>query len=173
MMKTMNIFLAGFAAALAPTAHAAPYYFTITGPQAVTFSLDSSPIPTSVSNNEYFRTDGINSLLDGHASTLDIGFSSSTYYLGADLLISPSVGKLFITTGMQLYTGTETAPTFKIGTFKLGGFKIGSFSSPSGYNITIASSAVPEPATWAMMLAGFGMVGLAMRRHRNVRVAYA
>ncbi len=25
---------------------------------------------------------------------------------------------------------------------------------------------VPEPATWAMMLAGFGLVGVAMRRRR-------
>ncbi len=26
---------------------------------------------------------------------------------------------------------------------------------------------VPEPATWAMLIAGFGLVGLAMRRRRN------
>ena len=31
-------------------------------------------------------------------------------------------------------------------------------------NIKFTLSAVPEPATWAMMLAGFGMVGAAMRR---------
>ena len=28
-------------------------------------------------------------------------------------------------------------------------------------------SAVPEPATWAMMISGFGLVGGAMRRHRH------
>jgi hypothetical protein len=33
-------------------------------------------------------------------------------------------------------------------------------------------AAVPEPATWAMMIAGFGLVGGAMRR-RNVKVSYA
>ena len=33
-------------------------------------------------------------------------------------------------------------------------------------NITIGS-AVPEPSTWAMMLMGFGAVGLAMRRRRR------
>ena len=31
---------------------------------------------------------------------------------------------------------------------------------------------VPEPATWAMMIAGFGVVGAAMRR-RKVRVRFA
>lgn len=35
--------------------------------------------------------------------------------------------------------------------------------------------AVPEPATWAMMIVGFGMIGFAMRRRSNVRttVSYA
>lgn len=32
---------------------------------------------------------------------------------------------------------------------------------------------VPEPATWAMMIAGFGLVGGAMRRRTKVRVTYA
>lgn len=51
----------------------------------------------------------------------------------------------------------------------------GGYITFGSYNpVTFTSAAaVPEPATWAMMLAGFGVVGLAMRRHRNVRVAYA
>ena len=42
------------------------------------------------------------------------------------------------------------------------------------YNPTI-SAAVPEPATWAMMLAGFGLIGSGMRRRNAVmaRVTYA
>lgn len=36
------------------------------------------------------------------------------------------------------------------------------------------SSAVPEPATWAMMIAGFGLVGASVRRDRTrATVAYA
>ena len=42
----------------------------------------------------------------------------------------------------------------------------GSLSSPS------AVAPVPEPATWAMMIGGFGMVGSAMRR-RKASVAFA
>ncbi len=38
-----------------------------------------------------------------------------------------------------------------------------------GYDI----AAVPEPATWAMMIGGFGFVGAAMRRRRLVRVSFA
>lgn len=34
-------------------------------------------------------------------------------------------------------------------------------------------NSVPEPATWAMMIVGFGLVGGAMRRRHSVRVTYA
>ena len=34
-------------------------------------------------------------------------------------------------------------------------------------------AAIPEPATWAMMLGGFGMLGLSMRRRRRVNVSFA
>lgn len=41
-----------------------------------------------------------------------------------------------------------------------------SFSSASGVFLTEAN-AVPEPASWAMMIAGFGFVGAAMRRRHR------
>ncbi len=37
----------------------------------------------------------------------------------------------------------------------------------------IVNPGVPEPATWAMLIAGFGLVGGAMRRRQSVRVTYA
>lgn len=36
-----------------------------------------------------------------------------------------------------------------------------------------ATTGVPEPAAWAMMLAGFGLVGSAMRRRQKVAVTFA
>ena len=35
-------------------------------------------------------------------------------------------------------------------------------------NAAITASAVPEPATWAMMIVGFGAVGYSLRRQRKV-----
>ncbi|HWJ68534.1 MAG TPA: PEPxxWA-CTERM sorting domain-containing protein [Sphingobium sp.] len=37
----------------------------------------------------------------------------------------------------------------------------------------VSVAAVPEPATWALMIAGFGMIGAAMRRQPRVGVRFA
>mgnify|MGYP000966313315 CR=1 FL=1 len=43
------------------------------------------------------------------------------------------------------------------------------FTSASGTFLSATTSAVPEPATWAMMLAGFGLIGASMRRRVAIR----
>jgi hypothetical protein len=48
----------------------------------------------------------------------------------------------------------------------------GDASSPRAFNGSLAYAVVPEPASWALMIAGFALVGAAMRR-RSVRVAFA
>ncbi|OSZ69289.1 hypothetical protein CAP39_10625 [Sphingomonas sp. IBVSS1] len=45
-------------------------------------------------------------------------------------------------------------------------------TSASGQNYNVAFSpmpAVPEPASWAMMIAGFGLIGAVARRRRLLR----
>ena len=39
------------------------------------------------------------------------------------------------------------------------------------FRINAVAGAVPEPATWAMMIGGFGMMGVAARRRRSSAVA--
>ena len=49
-------------------------------------------------------------------------------------------------------------------------------SSASGVFLTTpvpTAGAVPEPASWAMLVFGFGLIGAATRRRINARVAYA
>jgi hypothetical protein len=41
------------------------------------------------------------------------------------------------------------------------------------FRINVVAAAVPEPATWAMMLGGFGLLGGAARRTRRTTVIYA
>lgn len=54
-------------------------------------------------------------------------------------------------------------------------FQVFNNNGPTGINVSSlrvtarsVSSAVPEPATWALMLFGFGAVGTSMRRRRSV-----
>lgn len=44
---------------------------------------------------------------------------------------------------------------------------------PVGAVTTFMSSAVPEPATWAMMIIGFGLVGGVMRRRSTAAASFA
>jgi hypothetical protein len=58
--------------------------------------------------------------------------------------------------------------------FTTGTFGVIDGSSYSGLAYAPAGPAVPEPATWAMMLVGFGMTGAAIRyRRRKTNVTYA
>ena len=70
--------------------------------------------------------------------------------------------------------GTENSATYIFRTnafsFKAGTFGVLDGSSLQG--ITFAPT-VPEPATWAMMLAGFGLIGGVARRSNRVRSVLA
>lgn len=54
-------------------------------------------------------------------------------------------------------------------------YAFGSNFVPRSFSGSITFAAVPEPATWAFMIFGFGAIGGAMRRQRkaNVKVSYA
>ncbi|WP_293903549.1 PEPxxWA-CTERM sorting domain-containing protein [Phenylobacterium sp.] len=78
--------------------------------------------------------------------------------------------------GPQLFSGDTSAPTFQFGEYDLvdGGGDCGcdSFTTQAvgQYHLSI-SGGVPEPATWALMIAGFGGAGVALRRQRRQVVA--
>ena len=62
-------------------------------------------------------------------------------------------------------------PSFRLGTFAVSTVAQNNGPRPfDNYRVTIA--AIPEPATWAMMIVGFGAVGYAARRRAPV-CAYA
>jgi hypothetical protein len=68
-------------------------------------------------------------------------------------------GDTFLLFGLNPATDTFTAVNTQIGTN--GGIShVSFFGGPGG--------AVPEPATWAMMILGFGMVGAGMRMRRRL-----
>jgi hypothetical protein len=89
---------------------------------------------------------------------------SSTLGLSADFTSPISqIGLLFAapltTNGTLLALSNESVVKFN------GGVRFASSGS-------VSAGAVPEPAAWAMMIAGFGLAGVAMRR-RKVAVSFA
>lgn len=81
--------------------------------------------------------------------------------------LTVSAGGVNLVTPNSFYGFTET--TADISSFTLTDGYIAVLSGLNGVQIT---GAVPEPATWAMMLLGFGTIGFAMRRRQHVHVTY-
>lgn len=67
------------------------------------------------------------------------------------------------TTLLRLYHSTASAGPNPI-------LPIEAVTAQLGVDNIQAQAAIPEPGTWAMMIIGFGAVGLAMRRRRRVAV---
>ena len=90
--------------------------------------------------------------------------------------------------GSATISGNELSLILQLGSLPSTGFEPGHYSfniwprsGTVGGLATISDfapnnsdlSAAPEPASWAMMLGGFGLVGGAMRRRRGIRLHFA
>ena len=157
---------------LVPDNAAAPGPFTITGALSGTASLFSSTPWTSGQLDSYL---GISA-----SPTNPIGA-----YLPSTQTFQPSATGFFVFTadlGSTTLLGTsgvggtgQNAYLMQLGQgLAQGSYVVGFLEQSGAYGATANSGAifedgraVPEPATWAMMLLGFGGIGMAMRRGRR------
>lgn len=165
--------VAGGLLAATPAA-AAPLLFniigqTLTGPVTASFTLDSNPTPSRINDQSAFGFgqiffDNVPGIFNGVAQTASsISFGTG---IASQFQISGSASGFAQFGGQTVFTGPLTAPVFSPGTFTFTGFSNGTLTvSP------LVAAAVPEPATWAMLLVGFGGVGFAMRRRASVKTA--
>jgi hypothetical protein len=97
-------------------------------------------------------------------------------YAGADNLIYPSAAP-FVDFGGLSFT-TDKGGDFNFGLGGSGPLGLilnssvlnpggGAVSFPGSVDISLNVAAVPEPATWAVMLVGFGAMGASMRAARR------
>lgn len=129
-----------------PSAPIDPLYlnYSVTFDDSLTYEANTSLLTINSTNIPYSMTF---SYTNGNIVLATDGSSGSCMHI-------PSSFCAFIPTSTGIATFVEQSP-----------------ASGGWYASTITAGAVPEPATWVMMLAGFGMLGFAMRARREGVVA--
>lgn len=163
--------VATVALAASSPASAVPLVFNFSGPSGTAlFQLDSNPTPdfsSTLIGSDQFGFNNVAGVFGGTpgvASTISFGSGS---IFSAFSITAPNLGFTQFSSP-TLFTGSRTAPVFSPGSFTL----INPFFGNGSLTISAATAAVPEPASWAMMIGGFGLVGAAVRR-RKVAVSFA
>ena len=163
-MTSARAVMVGMAVAMATPAMSATYLFNFTAPgytgSGQFHTLDAAP--TTVV--------GIDGLLNGNAIT---GLSS---YAGANqtlLAAAPyfTLGGISFDAGGVSYNLYDYGGSGITNNIDNPGGGVVALTQLSTISITEMTGGVPEAATWAMMIFGFGMVGASARRRRNVVAA--
>ena len=163
--------------AVAPAAQAAPVIMFDTAPDgsfSAGFSNGGVGQPTFSDVFNFTATvDGIlNAIIStvAQTETNDVDFTSVTVSGGSlaspvsFTQISGDPNETQALNGLQLLAGNYT--------LTVNGTSPGQNGSYGG-SLAFRAAAVPEPATWGMMLIGFGSIGCAMRRRPSARFAQA
>ncbi len=151
-------------------ASAAPLLFTLEGSRNASFTLDSNPTPDSFTSlqTNFNNVAGTFNGMTGVASLIDFGQDVSPFSAARLNILAPGLGFTQFS-GDNIFGGTTAAPIFTPGVFRLNN---PFFGGPATLTITGladggSGSAVPEPASWAMLILGFGFVGTAARRRNR------
>ena len=181
-MKRMLFSAVGVAMAMAAAPSQAATFIPGQPGFAVIGNIDNGPVAASIGNTIdfagaftdtfLFRIDqfgfGSGSLSSGTTAllaTTDLDISSVVVNgrAAAKTFSDDGLTEFFNISGVPIYTGV-------LNSIVVTGVSRG-FGSYGG-NATFLPGAVPEPATWAMLIVGFGLVGAAMRsRKAGVRQA--
>jgi hypothetical protein len=128
-----------------------------------TWEQDSAPTPVSFGLGEGTEIPISDFVAYAPIQTV----TSITYYNnGFTPVIFSTIplGGIFVV-GPQAYTGSEDAPQFAPGSFS------GNLDGDDTLLSTLTLSAVPEPSTWALLIAGFAGLGAASVGWRRVLAA--
>ncbi|QQV76957.1 PEP-CTERM sorting domain-containing protein [Sphingomonas aliaeris] len=167
MTKTIKAMLLAAPLALVSTsADAATYRFDLSGAFDASFTIDSDLLAPPVdSGSDYFLVTNIGGTFGGMADVAS-SIQFSTLAGNGGLTLELSGGDFLGFFGSQLFTGMTSMPSFTLGQYTLTADIDG---APALLDISeITASAVPEPASWAMMIAGMGGIGFTMRRRKPV-----
>lgn len=171
-MKKFLVLGASLVALSISPAYAATFLFTAPG-VVLSFNLPDSPAPSFAVPGQGFIAPSTVGTFNANPQTFaSITFLNASYNLqpgiSGGFSYDGSVANVF--NGLQLYTGSEGAPTFVNGTYALTQY---STNAPGLLVISGVAGAVPEPSVWALLIVGFGLTGAAMRRRTETAVSFA
>ena len=178
-MKTLLALSAAIAALSSTSASAAVFNFTfdststfLGGPQSIRGTFTTSDTPVSRFGQTALVITGISGTINGTAITGLFDIPNNPYYYF-------TTGPTFLDgSGVRFNAGAATNIAFfhqdgvAADQYRVNGN--GTVSAFGPATSSAATAAVPEPATWAMMMLGFGGMGFAMRRKRiSTRIRFA
>lgn len=150
----------------ATSAQAATYDFTFTtsqqlfgGPVTGSGVFTTSDTAMTVGGQTAYAITMITGMVNGSAIVAPSAASYGNYFTTGPYFLDGS--------GVNFSTAAGTSVAF-FNQSNNGMYRVNTFSPGSSSYVTATSSpaagAVPEPATWAMMVGGFGLVGAGLRR---------
>lgn len=144
-----------------PAFAAAAVHFESGEPGFLSFTIAQLPTPASFSLGSSFTLTNVAGVFDGVVGKRTIDFFNNSRGGGFQIVGGPSI------TSQQVFIGAESAPFIEVGDYFAQdiatGRNVGLIIFGSG---TIGG--VAEPATWALMIGGFGLVGMGLRRRTAV-----
>jgi hypothetical protein len=159
-----------FMAALAPAARAADFAAFGGGSASteISFSLPDAPMPDFfAADGSYFRMADVTYQQGGFSPCPCQG--DFTFYIVAGAFTGGVDTPAGYFSGPLLFSGPVSHPTFLAGEYGITFLNDASFYN--GASGELAATGVPEPATWAMMLFGVYLSGLALRSRRSIQRA--
>jgi PEP-CTERM motif len=172
-MKKFSIAaMATIGMAIASPASAAQFGFTFAtstalfgGPVMGSGIFTTSDTAMTIAGRTAFVVTSISGMVNGIAIAAPTGNYGNYFTTGGSFLDGSGVKFNNANGGRIDFFFQDNAQQYRVNTFSPG-------SSSFVTATSVAVAAVPEATTWAMMLAGFGIVGSTLRRRRTVR-AYA
>ena len=154
-------------------ASAAPILFELTGSRNATFTIDTTTAPTTQTTSAFGTQISyavVPGTFNGAPGNATLGFATGDIFADLNITGTTLGFTQFVSPAGDLFSLVNNMPVFNLGTFNLTSIVSGN----STLRISAASGAVPEPATWAMMMLGFGAMGATLRRRKTTtRVQFA
>jgi len=153
----------------AGVANAGLYQFDLSGDYTASWQLDSAvALDYSLPGLGFGVADVAGSFPGSLVDRAEITFYNAAIGGGMEIDDYYTGTFLLVTDGPQLYTGSESAPVFRLGTFgmtEVPGLGSGRYTlTVTDLDAAPAPSDVPEPATAALLLGGLGLLYASRKR---------